>query len=61
MGKADTADYVRGEIMRLKIALWWLNIRQGIQSWLDGDECNKTNGGYNCQHRIMSNGKRECD
>lgn len=39
----------------------WLNFVFKFHVWLDSFEpCPKEAMGYNCRHRIMSNGKKEC-
>lgn len=40
----------------------WLKEQwERFKEWLDSFEpCHKESLGYNCRHRIMNNGKKEC-
>lgn len=42
-------------------AKWYWRLWYRFLNWLESLEpCYKEQGGYNCQHRIMSNGRKEC-
>lgn len=42
-------------------AKWYWRLWYRFLDWLESFEpCHKQEGGYNCQHRIMSNGRKEC-
>jgi hypothetical protein len=44
-----------------KLIAWfelkWLAFQDWLESW---KPCPKEQAGYNCHHRIMSNGQKEC-
>lgn len=40
----------------VSIQLFWLKVRD----WFNWELCPKERAGYNCHHRTMSNGKKEC-
>jgi hypothetical protein len=56
MVQADTVNGAGGQLMMLRLHLFWLKVRD----WFNLQECPKESMGYNCRHRIMSNGKKEC-
>lgn len=40
---------------------WYWRLWFGFLNWLESFEpCPKEQAGYNCHHRTMSNGKKEC-
>lgn len=40
---------------------WFRNVSRRFDAWLDSwQPCFKESQGYRCQHRIMSNGRKEC-
>jgi len=44
-----------------KLIAWIELKRLAFQDWLDSwQPCPKEQAGYNCHHRTMSNGKKEC-
>lgn len=43
------------------VSYWFESKWLGLKIWLSGWQmCPKESMGYNCRHRIMSNGKKEC-
>lgn len=61
-GKNDESNirWVHRACHRNKVK-WYYRLYFRFMAWLDGFEpCPKEAAGYNCQHRIMSNGKKEC-